>query len=79
MGAAIIMRGTPKNKRVLFDIGVAGPIAGLVVAIPVLFFGLSLSTLGTITPDPNGFLEGNSLLYLFAKYVTFGQLAPFST
>ena len=46
MGAAIIMRGMPKNKRVLFDIGVAGPIAGLVVAIPVLFLGLSLSTLG---------------------------------
>jgi membrane-associated protease RseP (regulator of RpoE activity) len=76
MGAAIIMRGVPKNKRVLFDIGVAGPIAGLVVAIPVLFLGLKLSTLGTIDPNPNGFLEGNSLLYLFAKYVTFGQLLP---
>ena len=76
MGAAIIMRGIPKNKRVLFDIGVAGPIAGLVVAIPVLFYGLSLSTLGTIQPNPNGFLEGNSLLYLFAKFVTFGQLLP---
>ena len=76
MGAAIIMRGVPKNKRVLFDIGVAGPIAGLVVAIPVLFLGLKLSTLGIIDPNPNGFLEGNSLLYLFAKYVTFGQLLP---
>lgn len=76
MGAAIIMRGTPKNKRVLFDIGVAGPIAGLVVAIPVLFLGLSLSTLGTIDPSPNGFIEGNSLLYLFAKFVTFGKLLP---
>jgi membrane-associated protease RseP (regulator of RpoE activity) len=76
MGAAIIMRGTPKNKRVLFDIGVAGPLAGLIVAIPVLFLGLRLSTLGTITPDPNGFLEGNSLIYLFAKFVTFGKLLP---
>lgn len=76
MGAAILMRGTPKNKRVLFDIGVAGPIAGLVVAVPVLLLGLSLSTLGPIEPNPNGFLEGNSLLYLFAKYVTFGQLLP---
>jgi len=76
MGAAIIMRSIPKNKRVLFDIGIAGPIAGLVVAIPVLFFGLSLSTLGSIDPNPNSFIEGNSLLYLFAKYVTFGQLLP---
>lgn len=76
MGAAIIMRGIPKNKRILFDIGIAGPIAGLIVAIPVLFYGLSLSTLGTIDPNPNGFIEGNSLLYLFAKFVTFGQLLP---
>jgi membrane-associated protease RseP (regulator of RpoE activity) len=76
MGAAIIMRGIPKNKRILFDIGVAGPIAGLVVAIPVLFLGLSLSTLGIIEPNPTGFLEGNSLLYLLAKFVTFGQLLP---
>ena len=76
MGAAIILRAVPKNKRVLFDIGIAGPIAGLVVAIPVLFLGLSLSTLGTIEPNPNGFIEGNSLLYLFAKFVTFGQLLP---
>ncbi len=76
MGAAIIMRGIPKNKRVLFDIGVAGPIAGLMVAIPVLLLGLSLSELGTIDPNPNGFLEGNSLIYLFAKYIIFGQLLP---
>ncbi|MBI5351541.1 MAG: site-2 protease family protein [Chloroflexi bacterium] len=76
MGAAIIMRGIPKNKRILFDIGIAGPIAGLVVAIPVLFLGLSLSTLGHIQADPNRFLEGNSLIYLFAKFVTFGKLLP---
>ena len=76
MGAAIIMRGIPKNKRVLFDIGVAGPIAGLVVALPVLFLGLSLSKLGTVQADPNGFIEGNSLIYLFAKFVMFGKLLP---
>lgn len=76
MGAAIFMRGIPKNKRVLFDIGVAGPIAGLVIAIPVLLYGLTLSTTGTIDPNPNGFLEGNSLIYLLAKFVVFGQLLP---
>jgi membrane-associated protease RseP (regulator of RpoE activity) len=76
MGAAIIMRATPKNKRVLFDIGIAGPLAGLVVAIPVLFYGLQLSKLGTIEPNPLGYLEGNSLMYLLAKYLVFGQLLP---
>ncbi len=49
MGAAILMQGTPKNKRVLFDIGVAGPLAGLIVAIPVIWLGLSLSRVHTVT------------------------------
>ncbi len=77
MGAAILMQGTPKNKRVLFDIGVAGPLAGMVIAIPVLFYGLSLSHLSVIRPS-GGFIEqeGNSLLYLLAKYVMFGKLLP---
>jgi membrane-associated protease RseP (regulator of RpoE activity) len=76
MGAAILMKGVPKNKRILFDIGVAGPLAGMVIAIPVLFLGLSLSTLDTIELSPNSFLEGNSLIYLFAKYAVFGKLLP---
>ncbi len=78
-GAFIMMRGIPKNKRVLFDVGVAGPIAGLVIAVPVLFIGLSLSHLGPIgpaAPGASGFLEGNSLFYLFSKYAVFGKLLP---
>ncbi|NJC96548.1 MAG: hypothetical protein C3F07_11945 [Anaerolineales bacterium] len=79
LGAFIMMRGIPKNKRILFDVGVAGPIAGLIIAIPVLFLGLWLSPLGPIEPGPqgaSGFLEGNSIFYLFAKYVVFGKLLP---
>jgi membrane-associated protease RseP (regulator of RpoE activity) len=79
LGAFIAMRGIPKNKRILFDVGVAGPLAGLVIAIPVLFYGLSLASLGPISPagaGTSGMLEGNSLFYLFAKYVTFGKLLP---
>jgi len=79
LGAFIIMRGIPKNKRVLFDVGVAGPLAGLAVAIPVLFIGLYLSHLGPIEPPSagmSGLLEGNSLFYLFSKYLVFGKLLP---
>jgi membrane-associated protease RseP (regulator of RpoE activity) len=78
-GAFIMMRGIPKNKRILFDVGVAGPIAGLVIAVPVLFLGLSLSHLGPIghaAQGTSGFLEGNSIFYLFSKYVVFGKLLP---
>ena len=80
MGAFINMKEIPKNRKQLLDIGIAGPMIGLLVAIPVLFIGLSLSTVGPIEADlPEGyvqFLEGNSLFYLFAKYLTFGQLLP---
>jgi membrane-associated protease RseP (regulator of RpoE activity) len=76
MGAFIQMQAVPKNKRILFDIGVAGPLAGMVVALPVLLLGLTLSQLGPVVPDPNGFIEGNSLLYLLSKYIVFGQFLP---
>ena len=77
MGAAIVMQGTPKNKRVLFDIGVAGPLAGMVIAIPVLFYGLSISHLSVIQAT-GGMIEqeGNSLIYLLAKYIMYGKLLP---
>jgi membrane-associated protease RseP (regulator of RpoE activity) len=79
LGAFIAMRGIPKNKRVLFDVGVAGPLAGVVIAVPVLFIGLSLSHLGAIgpaAPGTSGLLEGNSIFYLFSKYIMFGRLLP---
>lgn len=76
MGAAILMKGVPKNKRILFDIGVAGPLAGMVVAVPVLLLGLSLSQLGTVEASASSFIEGNSVLYLLAKYAVFGKFLP---
>jgi membrane-associated protease RseP (regulator of RpoE activity) len=80
MGAFIQLKEPPRNRRVLLDIGLAGPIAGLVVAIPVLLIGLSLSDVGILPSGPNapvGFaLEGNSLLYLAIKYVAKGELLP---
>jgi membrane-associated protease RseP (regulator of RpoE activity) len=47
MGAFIQLKQLPKNKRALFDLAIAGPLAGLVVAIPVLILGLALSSVGT--------------------------------
>jgi membrane-associated protease RseP (regulator of RpoE activity) len=43
MGAFIQLKEPPKNKRILLDIGIAGPLAGLVIAVPLLFLGLYLS------------------------------------
>jgi membrane-associated protease RseP (regulator of RpoE activity) len=82
MGAFINMKSVPKNRRQLLDIGLAGPVAGMIVAIPVLLIGLSLSKLSMLPAGPaaNGLpqlqMEGNSILYLLAKYTIFGQLLP---
>jgi membrane-associated protease RseP (regulator of RpoE activity) len=80
MGAVIVQKEAHKNRNILLDIGIAGPLAGLVVAIPVLLLGLYLSEINTlpkVIPPGQGFqLEGNSILYLLAKYAVFGELLP---
>lgn len=80
MGAFINMKEQPKNRRVLLDIGLAGPLSGLIVAIPVLYLGLKLSSLNSLPVAPSQDLllsmEGNSILYLLMKFLVFGQLLP---
>ena len=80
MGAFIRLKQPPRNRRVLLDIGLAGPLAGLVVAIPVLLIGLSLSGVGYLPAAPgdgaSSMLEGNSILYLMAKFVVKGEFLP---
>lgn len=78
MGAVIVQKEAHKNRRVLLDIGMAGPLAGFVVALPLLLLGLYLSNVEQIVPVEGmmASLEGNSLLYLAAKYAVFGRLLP---
>ncbi|MBC8074733.1 MAG: site-2 protease family protein, partial [Chloroflexales bacterium] len=75
MGAVIQIKEPPLDRPALLKIGVAGPLAGLVVAIPVLLFGLSLSEVGPIPARPYA-IEGNSLLYALLKIVAFGRFLP---
>lgn len=80
LGAFIQLKEPPRNKRILLDIGIAGPLAGLVIAIPVLLIGLSLSEVSRIPeilqPGQAFSLEGNSILYLLAKFIVHGQWIP---
>jgi membrane-associated protease RseP (regulator of RpoE activity) len=79
MGAFIQLKSPPTNRRVLLDIGIAGPLAGLVVALPVLFYGLltsELTRLPVALPRDGLILEGNSIIYALAKYLVYGRLLP---
>lgn len=50
MGAFIKMRARMENLKKLLDVGAAGPIAGFVVCIPVLVYGIATSSLVEISP-----------------------------
>jgi membrane-associated protease RseP (regulator of RpoE activity) len=77
-GAVIVNKGQMRDRRALLDIGAAGPLAGLIVAIPILLIGLSLSTVDSQVCPPGQmcYSEGNSLLYAAAKYLVFGRMLP---
>lgn len=74
LGAVISMKKPIEERNVLFDVGAAGPIAGLVAAIPLLVIGLWMSELGPIKSGDN--LEGNSILYALLKFAVFGRWLP---
>jgi membrane-associated protease RseP (regulator of RpoE activity) len=74
MGAVIGMRRVTTDRKKLIDIGAAGPLAGLAVAIPVILYGLAHSKVGPLTHG--GQQEGNSLLYALLKYAAKGTWLP---
>jgi Zn-dependent protease len=78
MGAFIQMKEPPRNRRTMMDIALAGPVAGLVVTIPVLLLGLWLSPVQELphVSAQIGVLEGNSVVYLLAKWVVKGEWLP---
>ena len=76
---AVIRMGSPIQRRdALLDVGAAGPLAGLAVAIPLLIWGLWTSPVRgpELEAGVPSFIEGNSLLYLFLKLVIKGRYLP---
>ena len=69
MGAFISIREPIPDRRSLLDIGIAGPIAGFIVAIPVTIAGLYLGSLNPQpipnTADSGTVLIGLPLIYRF--------------
>ena len=73
LGAFIRIREPIPGKRELFDIGIAGPIAGFLVALPVLIVGLSFSRVTQLPADTTGFIElGEPLIFQGLAWLIWG-------
>ncbi len=72
LGAFIRIRQPIPTKRELFDIGIAGPIAGFLVAIPVLLVGISLSRVVRLPAGFDGSELGEPLLFQAVAWLVWG-------
>lgn len=74
-GAFIKMKSAPRDRRSLFDVGAAGPLAGVLLATPAVVIGLQLSTVSPEIGEAGGLTLGSSLLLNFLSRVILG-LSP---
>jgi membrane-associated protease RseP (regulator of RpoE activity) len=69
MGAFIRIRSPLPSRNVLFDIGIAGPIAGFVVALPILIVSLALSHVAPAGAPEPGIVFGYPLVFWLAQKI----------
>jgi membrane-associated protease RseP (regulator of RpoE activity) len=75
LGAVIKMRSPIRKKTMLLDIGAAGPLAGIAIAIPLVIWGLYHSQVIPITPGEQSYLFfGDSLLFKLLSYLIVGTI-----
>jgi membrane-associated protease RseP (regulator of RpoE activity) len=75
LGAVIKMRGMIPNRKALFDIGIMGPLMGVVVALPATVVGIALSkVVDTSQAGQNPILLGDSLLFILISRLIHGAL-----
>lgn len=76
LGAVIRIREPFPSKRALFDIGVAGPIAGFVALIPFLIWGVSQAQVGPAPETGLAIYFGEPLLWKALEWAWFGVIPP---
>jgi membrane-associated protease RseP (regulator of RpoE activity) len=75
LGAFIRIKSPIPHRRALFDIGVAGPLAGFVVCLPVLWLGIREATLQPLVPNSEGLFMGEPLLFRWVTQLVHGSAA----
>jgi membrane-associated protease RseP (regulator of RpoE activity) len=76
LGAFIRIRSAILSKRVLFDIGVAGPLAGFAVLLVPLIVGVNLSYVKPGIADSGELIFGTPLILRFLEWIWFPGAAP---
>ena len=74
LGAFIRIRGPIPNRRALFDIGIAGPLAGFAVCLPVLWLGIREATVQALHPDAGGMFFGEPLAFQWVARLVHGAI-----
>jgi len=74
LGAVIRIREAFPSKRALFDIGIAGPIAGFVIMVPALFIGVAMSHLVALPDTFVGYELGEPPLFKLAAWLIWGPM-----
>jgi len=74
LGAIIKMKGIIINKKVLFDIGIAGPLSGFIIAIPFIIFGIKMSSIQLVTKEMVFFQLGDPLLFKILQKILIGDI-----
>lgn len=75
MGAVIVQGAGFANRKALFDIAISGPLAGLVFAIPIAWWGLQDSSVTTIDPSQGSIIFGDPLILKWMYEARHGVLA----
>ena len=74
LGAVIRMSGVIRDKKALFDIGIAGPLCGFILAVPCVFIGAKLSVPMKVPAAGDALIMGEPLLLKLAEWVMVGNL-----
>ena len=77
MGAVIMMQSGSADRKQIFDIGLAGPLAGLVVAIPILIYGITHAQPIAYAPDEALIMGQPLLIQWLAGWLVPDQAAKF--
>ncbi len=76
LGAFIRIRSIIYSRTVLFDVGIAGPIAGIVVLLPFLFFGVWMSHVAPDIASSGDLVFGTPILIRFFESIFFPGIHP---